>query len=194
LAEALKDTEASPDPLAADVMDNHVAVLAAVQAQPVCVSMVIGVPAPPDAATDVVSGLTVYEQVVVVVPAAWFTDTVSSPIVSVPLRAAPLLDATPNVTVPLPVPLVRPLSEIHDAFELADQSHDEAVVTEIELLFAPDAGNVTSLGETVMLHVVGEVGGGIGTGTPACCVTFKVWSATTIDAERAVVPAFDAIV
>jgi hypothetical protein len=98
--------------------------------------------------------------------------------------------------VPLPVPLVRPVSEIHDAFELADQSHDEAVVTEIELLFAPDAGNVTSLGETVMLHVVGEVGSGTGTGTgtPACCVTFKVWSATTIDAERAVVPAFEAIV
>jgi hypothetical protein len=70
LSEALKDTEASPDPLVADVMDNHVAVLAAVQAQPVCVLMVIGVPAPPDAATDVVSGLTVYEQVVVVVPAA----------------------------------------------------------------------------------------------------------------------------
>jgi hypothetical protein len=40
-AEALKDTEASPDPFVADVMDNHDALLAAIQAQPVCVSIVI---------------------------------------------------------------------------------------------------------------------------------------------------------
>ena len=60
LAEALKATEASPDPFVADVMDNHIALLEAVQAQPVCVSIVIGGPAPPDAATDVVSGVTVY--------------------------------------------------------------------------------------------------------------------------------------
>jgi hypothetical protein len=112
------------------------------------------------------------------------------------------LDATLNVTVPLPVPPVRPVSEIHDESEPADQSHDEAAVTEIELLFAPDAGNVTSLGVTETLQVAGEVvgggtgtavGGGTGTGTPACCVTFTVWPATTIDAER-VVPAFVPIV
>jgi hypothetical protein len=41
LAEALKETEALPDPLVADVIDNHVALLAAVHAQPVCVSIVI---------------------------------------------------------------------------------------------------------------------------------------------------------
>jgi hypothetical protein len=41
LADALKATEASPDPFVADVIDNHVALLAAVQAQPVCVSIVI---------------------------------------------------------------------------------------------------------------------------------------------------------
>jgi hypothetical protein len=192
LAEALKDTEASPDPLAADVMDNHVALLATVQAQPVCVSMVIWGPAPPDAATDVVSGVTVYEHAPVAVAAGWFTGTVWSPIVSPPLRAAPLLDATLNATVPLPVPLVRPVSEIHDESELADQSHDEAAVTAIELLLAPDVGNVTSLGETVTLQVAGEVVGG-GTGAPACCVTFTVWPATTIDAARVVVPAFDPI-
>jgi hypothetical protein len=40
-SEALKDTDASPDPLEADMMDNHVALLATVQAQPVCVSIVI---------------------------------------------------------------------------------------------------------------------------------------------------------
>jgi hypothetical protein len=41
LVEALKDTNASPDPLAADVMESHVTLLAAVQAQPGCVSIVI---------------------------------------------------------------------------------------------------------------------------------------------------------
>jgi hypothetical protein len=65
LAEALKETDASPDPFAADVIDNHVALLAALQAQPACVSIVIGVPAPPDAATDVVSGVTVCEHATV---------------------------------------------------------------------------------------------------------------------------------
>jgi len=96
------------------------------------------------------------------------------------------LDATLNVTVPLPVPLVRPVKESHGESEVADHSHNEAAVTEIELLFAPDAGNVTSLGETVTLQVAG--------GAVACCVIFTVWPATTIDAERVVVPAFDPIV
>jgi hypothetical protein len=112
-----------------------------------------------------------------------------------------VLDATLNVTVPFPVPLVRPVSKIHDAFELTLQSHDDSVVTEIELLFAPDTGTVTSLGEVVMLHVVGEVGGKTGKvgggrrpATAASCVTFNVWPAMAIDAERVVVPAFDATV
>ena len=82
------------------------------------------------------------------------------------------MDATLNVTAPLPVPLVRPVSEIQVESELADQSHDEAAVTEIELLFAPVASTVTSLGVTVTLQVAGDVGGG--TEPPACCVTFTV--------------------
>jgi hypothetical protein len=102
-----------------------------------------------------------------------------------------MLDATLNVTEPLPGPLVRPVTVIHDESELADHSHDEAAATEIELLFAPVAGNVTSLGETVTLQAPGAIGGG--TGTPACCVTFTVSPATMIDAERVVGPAFDAI-
>jgi hypothetical protein len=64
LVEALKDTDASPDPLAADVTDSQVALLAAVQAQPACVSMVMCGPRPPAAVTDVVSGVTAYEHVV----------------------------------------------------------------------------------------------------------------------------------
>jgi len=40
-SEARKDTDASSDPLVADVMVSHVALLATVQAHPVCVSIVI---------------------------------------------------------------------------------------------------------------------------------------------------------
>jgi hypothetical protein len=115
-----------------------------------------------------------------------------SPIVSSPLRAAPLLESTRNVTVPLPVPLVRPVSEIHDASVLADHSHVDAALTEIELLFVPAAANDTSLGVTATLQAAG--GRGSGTGAVACCVIFTVWPATTIDAERVVVPALEPIV
>ena len=60
-AAALKPTEPSPVPPAPVVMDSHVALLTAVQTQPVCVSMAIGVAAPPAEVTDVVSGVTAYE-------------------------------------------------------------------------------------------------------------------------------------
>jgi hypothetical protein len=112
--------------------------------------------------------------------------------VSVPLRAAPLLAATLNVTVPLPVPLVRPVRLIHDALLLADQSHDAGAPTEMELLVAPDARNDTSLGETATLQVMGVTGGG--GAALACWVSFTVWSATTIEAARVVVAAFAATV
>jgi hypothetical protein len=190
-SEARKDTDASSDPLVADVMTNHAALLAAVQAQPACVSIVIGGPAPPVFVTDVVNGVTVYEHGTV--PAAWCTETVWSAIVRSPLRAAPMLDATLNVTVPLPVPLVRPVSEIHGVSVLADQSHAAAAVTEIELPLVPVASTETSLGVTVTLQLTGSTGSG-GVAALACCVIFTVWPATTIDAARVVVPEFDAIV
>lgn len=101
------------------------------------------------------------------------------------------MDGTLNVTVPLPMPLVRPVTEIHDVSVLTDQSHDAAAITEMELLFVPEVGNDTSFGETATLQTAGA-GGGIG--TLACCVTFTVWPATTIDAARIVVPEFAPIV
>jgi len=105
-----------------------------------------------------------------------------------------MLDATLNVTVPLPVPLARPVSEIHGVSVLADQSH-AAAVTEIELPLVPVASNETSFGETVRLQLTGSgsTGGG-GVAALACCVIFTVCPATTIDAARAVVPECDAIV
>jgi len=191
-SEARKDTDASSDPLVADVMTNHAALLAAVQAQPACVSIVIGGPAPPVFVTDVVNGVTVYEHGTV--PAAWCTETVWSAIVRSPLRAAPMLDATLNVTVPLPVPLVRPVSEIQGVLVLADHSHAAAADTEIELLPVPVASSETSFGVTVTLQLTGSTGSGGGVAALACCVIFTVWPATTIDAARVVVPEFDPIV
>jgi len=101
-----------------------------------------------------------------------------------------LLVATLNVTVPLPVPLVRPVSESHDASELADHTHDDAAATAIELLFVPDAPNVTSFGVTVTLQVVGGPRDGGPGSIDACCVTLTVWPATAMEAARVVVPVF----
>ena len=103
-----------------------------------------------------------------------------------------MLDGTLNVTVPLPVPLDRPVSEIHGVSVLADHSHAAAAVTEIELPLVPAASNETSFGVTVTLQLAGNAGGR-GVAALACCVIFTVWPATTIDAERVVVPEFDAI-
>jgi hypothetical protein len=97
------------------------------------------------------------------------------------------LAAIVNVTVPFPVLLVAPVNEIHDVLLLANQVHEGAAVTPIELLLVPVAGDETSFGVTVTL----QSGGG---SAPACCVIFTVWSATTIDAVRVVVPGFDAMV
>jgi hypothetical protein len=113
------------------------------------------------------------------------TGTVSSPIFSELLRGAPLLAATLNVTIPLPAPLVAPVSVIHDALLAAAQLHDDRALTAIELFVVPDAEKVTSFGVTVTLHTGSE-------SAVASCVSFTVWFATTIDAVRVVVPGFDA--
>jgi hypothetical protein len=105
-----------------------------------------------------------------------------------------MLDGTLNVTVPLPVPLVRPVSEIHGVSVLADHSHDAGAVTEIELPLVPAASSETSFGVTVTLQLAGSGSTGGGVAPFACCVIFTVCPATTIDAARAVVPECDAIV
>lgn len=52
-----------------------------------------------------------------------------------------------NEKVPLPVPPLRPASEIQDALVLADQSHGAGAVTDTETSF-PAAGAETSRGLT----------------------------------------------
>ena len=61
--------------------------------------------------------------------AAWFTVKVCPAIVSVPLRALPVLAATLKPTVPFPLPLVPEVIVSHDALLLAVHAHPLVVVT-----------------------------------------------------------------
>ena len=62
-------------------------------------------------------------------PEAWLTVNVRPAMVSVPLRAGPVVDATPNCTVPLPVPLLPLVIVIHDALLAAVHAHSGTVAT-----------------------------------------------------------------
>lgn len=55
--------------------------------------------------------------------AAWETVKVCVPIVSVPVRAAPVFAAAVNVTVPLPVPEAPAATVSHAAFAVAVHAH-----------------------------------------------------------------------
>jgi len=127
---------------------------------------------------------------------------------SVPIRAAPELDATLNETVPLAVPLLAPLIEIHDALLLADQLHLSDEVTDTEFAFEPAATIRKFCGAAVyvQLTVGGNCGSGCGfgwgggwgwgwgweSGLPSC-VMRTVPSAMTIEAVRAP-PSLEAMV
>jgi hypothetical protein len=80
--------------------------------------------------------------------------------------AAPVFAATLNVTVPLPVPLLPAVIEIHGALLVAVQLQADVALTETELLFVPDAGKYASFGATTTVHGVGTgVGVGVGMGS-----------------------------
>ena len=93
---------------------------------------------------------------------AWVIVTICPATVSVPVRVWPGLEATLNITVLVPVPLVRPVSEIHDALVLADHSHPDGAVTDVERPLLPKAETENVRGETVKLAQLGggELGGG----------------------------------
>jgi hypothetical protein len=144
----------SPVPLAPDVIDSHDAVLVADQAHSSIVATVIGPATPPLDPTETEVGLIKYEQDAEF--RAWVIVTVCPATVSVPVRDPPSLDATLIVTVPEPVPLVRPVSEIHDVLLLADHAHPEGAVTDVDnpLVAAAETENVR--GETVKLLQLAE--------------------------------------
>jgi hypothetical protein len=60
--------------------------------------------------------------------------------VSVPVRAAPVLELMLNVTVPSPLPLALPVTEIQDELLVANHSQRPGAVTDTEVAAVPDAG------------------------------------------------------
>jgi len=68
--------------------------------------------------------------------------SVAEPTLIVPLRAPPLLPATLNPTVPLPVPVAPEVIEIHDAPLVAAQLQDAALETLTEPVLPATAASI----------------------------------------------------
>jgi hypothetical protein len=146
-AAAFTATEPFPVPAAPEVIDSHDAPLVAVHAHPFATVTANDPTAPPLAPIDTVVGFT--EDGHVAEAAAWVMVTVCPAIVSVPVREAPLLEATLNVTVPAPLPLVRPVTEIHAMLLLAVHSHPALAVTDTDSPSVTAAETEMVRGETV---------------------------------------------
>jgi len=81
----------------------------------------------------------------------------------VPVRAAPVLVATENATVPLPMPALLPIAiVIHAAFDVAVHAHvgaDAAIATEPG---PPASVALWDVGASVNVQAGGAGGGGVG--------------------------------
>ena len=108
--------------------------------------------------------------------AAWETVSVCPAIVNVPLRAAPLLAAAVKRTVPVPVPDVPLVIEIHEALDVAVHVHPLVVVTSVDPL-PPLASTLSLEDESEYVH-------GAGAGAAAAWVTVSVWSAMEMVPRR----------
>jgi len=102
------------------------------------------------------------ESVIVHGAPGWVTVKVWPPIVMVPVRRAPVLALTLNVTDPLPVPLAPDVMVIQSALDVATQPHPVPAVTVTVPLVAADVVRFTETGEIATVQAA-----------PAC-VTVKV--------------------
>jgi len=123
--------------------------------------------------------------------AACVTVNARPAMVSVPVRAAPVLLAAVNVTDPLPVPVAPDVTVIHSAALVAVHWHVLPAETVTGVPAPPGALMFWLVGEIVALHAGGG-GGGAGMVTPDC-VTVGRWLATAIVPLRAA-PSFRATV
>jgi hypothetical protein len=123
----LKDTLPLPLPDAADVklMNDPPLATLAVQAQPAWV-VIVTVPSSFFLSNEKLVGFTEYVQVEA---AACETVNVAPAIVSVPVRAAPVLAATSKPTDPFPLPLAPDVTVIHCTLLPAVQVQPDVVVT-----------------------------------------------------------------
>jgi len=101
----------------------------------------------------------------------WLTVCVRSPMVNVPVRGPPLLAATRNVNVPLPLPSARDVIVSHSALLRAVQAHP--FNTEMETL------TLLALAATDCVSGASEKRHGA-----ASCMTRNWLSLTTISASR----------
>jgi hypothetical protein len=161
-----------PLPLAPLVIVIHDAVVLAVHAQPVAVVTSTEVPAPAPAETDWLVGLIEATQ-----EPACVTENDWLAIVSVPVRALPVLAVTENATEPLPLPLAPDVIVSHASALDAVQAHPAAMFTAVELLPAVAAIDALA-GANVARH-------------EPVCVTVSVWPAIVAVPMR-VFPGFDA--
>src|SRR5829696_1241941 len=123
----------------------HDALLAAVHAQP-DPAVTATVPSPPDAGTDRVSGVIAKVQ-----PCPCRTVTFWPPMVIVPDRDAPVVDAAENVTAPGPLPLAPDAMVIHEALLEALHAQPAPALTE-KVPPPPDAGTVCESGDTATVQ------------------------------------------
>lgn len=117
-----------PLPVAGEVIVIHGASAVAVQLHPGSEAVIDTVPLPPAA----VKAWLVGEIENVHGAAAWLTVNVCPAIVTVPLRAAPVVAATLSPTVPAPVPAPPAVTVIHGAFDADVQLHPSPADTDTE--------------------------------------------------------------
>ena len=95
------------------------------------------------------------------VPAACETANSRFAIAIVPVRAAPVLAATVNITVPFPLPVAPDVTVIQGTVLLADHAHPDGDVTAIGVPGPPAAPTLCVGGAMVALQF------GAGVGPPA---------------------------
>jgi hypothetical protein len=79
-----------------------------------------------------------------------------------------------NASVALPVPVVAPVSVIHEGLADAVQAHVDADAVNVTFPVSPAAGAAMVVGETVKVHAGG--------GAAAACDTVTVWPAIVREA------------
>ncbi len=139
-------------PFVTVIQENDVV---AVQVQPAAV-VTVTVTVPPSSSKFREFGLIEYEQ-----PLACVTVKTLLAIVSVPVRAGPLLVATLNLTVPLPVPLAPDVMVTHGAELTAVQAHPAGIVTETLFPELLSAGPECAVG-LIVAEQTGAGGGLVG--------------------------------
>jgi hypothetical protein len=143
LAVAANVTAPLPVPLVPCVMLSQESVVDAVHAQPGAMLTAIDGPAPPAADTVALDGFSDAAH-----DPAWFTVKVRPPMVSVPLRGAPVLAETVIVTLPFPDPTPTPATPSHATLLAAVHEHPASTWTLTTVVPPPAPAFTDDVGRT----------------------------------------------